>query len=366
LKSRLLDDSSDDHTLGILKSSSIEFFLNKETLDRRCFNKAMMKILVPFLVLSVAVMLPAAPKVGSLGDLRKLQTQVQKVVHEKTAATVSLISPTVGASGSGVIVSGDGLILTAAHVIEGSREITVIFPDGRQEKARVLGANFTRDAAMAKLIGPGPWPFAEIGDSASLKVGDFVVAMGHPKGYDPTRRPPVRFGRVMTKGNLDFVTTDCTLIGGDSGGPLFDLEGRVVGIHSHIAPDRRVNNHAGLSGFKESWENMLAGKTWGVLGGDRRDPNRPVLGLNLRKTERGLMVDEVPRGGPAFAAGFLPGDVVTSINGEMVTEVEKLSEIFVDLLPGEDVKIKFNRKDLELSKTVKLARLGDIYRNQRR
>lgn len=94
----------------------------------------MMKILVPFLVLSVAVMLPAAPKVGSLGDLRKLQTQVQKVVHEKTAATVSLVSPTVGASGSGVIVSGDGLILTAAHVIEGSRGITVIFPMGARKR----------------------------------------------------------------------------------------------------------------------------------------------------------------------------------------------------------------------------------------
>lgn len=325
-----------------------------------------MKTLVPIIVLSASVMLPATPKVGSLGDLRKLQSQVQKVVREKTSATVSLVSPTVGSSGSGVIVSRDGLILTAAHVIEKSEEMTVIFPDGRQEKAKVLGANFTRDAAMAKLIGPGPWPFAEIGDSDSLKVGDFVVAMGHPKGYDPTRRPPVRFGRVMTKGNLDFVTTDCTLIGGDSGGPLFDLQGRVAGIHSHIAPDRRVNNHAGLSGFKESWENMLAGKTWGVLGGDRRDPNRPVLGLNLRKTEQGLIVDEVPRGGPAFAAGFLAGDVVTSINGEMVTEVEKLSEIFVDLLPGEEVKINFSRKASKLSKTVKLARLGDIYRNQRR
>jgi serine protease Do len=219
---------------------------------------------------------------------------------------------------------------------------------------------------MAKLIGPGPWPFAETGDSDSLKVGDFVVAMGHPKGYDPTRRPPVRFGRIMTQGNLDFVTTDCTLIGGDSGGPLFDLEGRVVGIHSHIAPDRRVNNHAGLSGFKESWENMLAGKAWGVLGGDRRDPNRPVLGLNLRKTEQGLIVDEVPQGGPAFAAGLLAGDVVTSINGEMVTEVEMLSEIFVDFLPGDDVKINFSRKGSKLSKTVKLGRLGDIYQNQRR
>ena len=209
-----------------------------------------MNLFVSFLILVATVPLPAAPNVGGLGDLKKLQTQVQRVVLEKTETTVSLVSPSIGAAGSGVIVSSDGLILTAAHVIERSKEMTVIFPDGRQERARVLGANFTRDAAMAKLIGPGPWPFAEVGESKSLEAGDFVVAMGHPKGYDPTRRPPVRFGRVMDKGNLDFVTTDCTLIGGDSGGPLFDLKGRVVGIHSHIAPDRRVNNHAGLSGFK--------------------------------------------------------------------------------------------------------------------
>jgi serine protease Do len=312
-----------------------------------------MNLFVSFLILLGTVILPAAPTVGGLGDLKKLQTQVQRVVLEKTETTVSLVSPSIGAAGSGVIVSSDGLILTAAHVIERSKEMTVIFPDGRQERAKVLGANFTRDAAMAKLVGPGPWPFAEIGDSKSLEVGDFVVAMGHPKGYDPTRRPPVRFGRVMNKGKLGFVTTDCTLIGGDSGGPLFDLKGRVVGIHSHIAPDRRVNNHTGLSGFKRSWENMLAGKSWGVLGGDRRDPNRPVLGLNLRKTDLGLVVDEVPRGGPAFSAGFLPGDLVNSINGESTTEVQKLSEIFVDLLPGEDVKVNFSRGGLKLKKNSK-------------
>lgn len=326
----------------------------------------MRTVFIPALVFCTAAFLSAAPKVTSLGDLRKLQAKVQKVVEEKTPATVSLISPTVGASGSGVIISSDGLILTAAHVIEGSKEMTVIFPDGRQAKAKVLGANFTRDAAMAKMVGDGPWPFAQIGSSDSLDVGDFVVAMGHPKGYDPTRRPPVRFGRVMTKGNLDFVTTDCTLIGGDSGGPLFDLEGRVVGIHSHIAPNKQVNNHAGLSGFKGSWENMLAGKKWGVLGGDQRDPNRPVLGLNLRRSEAGLMVDDVPRRGPAFEAGFQQGDIVISINGKKVVNAAKLSEIFADVLPGQVVEVKLKRENQNLTKKVTLARLGDIYRNQRR
>lgn len=325
----------------------------------------MIKKLLPLLLIAGTVWLPGQEKIQSLGDLKRLQDQVQQVVREKTAATVSLVSRN-GASGSGVIVSTDGLILTAAHVIEGSREMFVIFPDGRQEKARVLGANYGRDAAMAQLVGEGPWPFAEVGSSDALQVGDFVVAMGHPKGYDPTRRPPVRFGRVMTKGGLDFLTTDCTLIGGDSGGPLFDLEGRVVGIHSHIAPDRQVNNHAGLSGFKGSWEGMLAGKSWGVLGGDPRDPNRPVMGLNLLTAEGGLLVEDVPPGGPAFEAGFLAGDLVTSIAGEKLTGVDKVSEVFVDLRPGQEVEVELTRDGKKLTKKVKLARLGNIYRNQRR
>ena len=326
--------------------------------------KVMIKKLVPILVLSMGGLLHAVPKVESLGDLKKLEEQVKKVVLEKTDATISLVSPNIGASGSGVIVSSDGLILTAAHVIEGSQFMTVIFPDGRQEKAQVLGANYTRDAAMAKLLGDGPWPYAEMGDSDSLAVGDFVVAMGHPKGYDPTRRPPVRFGRVMTKREIDFITTDCTLIGGDSGGPLFDLQGRVVGIHSNIGSNRQINNHAGLSGFKRSWKNMLAGQSWGVLGGDRRDPNRPVMGLTLRKAETGLAVADVPRAGPAFGVGFQPGDIVISIAGEKVTEVANLNEIFVDLLPGEGVKVEFVRNNQKMTKTVTLARLGDIYKSQ--
>ena len=326
----------------------------------------MVKKLIPIFMLASVALLSADPQVQSLEGLKVLEQKIQKVVRENTDATVSLVSPQIGASGSGVIVSPDGLILTAAHVIDGSEFMTVLFPNGSQERAKVLGANYSRDAAMAKLIGEGPWPFAKLGNSQSLEVGDWVVAMGHPKGYDPTRRPPVRFGRVMTKRELDFVTTDCTLIGGDSGGPLFDLEGRVVGIHSNIGPNRQINNHAGLSGFKNSWENMLAGKSWGVLGGDRRDPNRPVLGLSLKRADSGLIVDEVPEAGPAFKAGFMVGDRLLSISGKEIRQIEQVSEIFVDLTAGSEVEVEILREKKTLTKTVKLARLGDIYRSQRR
>ena len=308
----------------------------------------------------------ATPAVESLGDLKKIEAQVKSVVETRTDCTVSLVSTNLGASGSGVIVSAEGLILTAAHVVEGSREMTVIFPNGSQAKAKVLGANYNRDAAMAQLIGDGPWPFAEVGDSSNLEVGDFVVAMGHPKGYDPTRRPPVRFGRVMAKGDLEFVTTDCTLIGGDSGGPLFDLEGRVIGIHSHIAPDRQVNNHAGVSGFKSSWEKMLAGRNWGKLGGNGRDFNRPVLGLLLEPAKGGMRVQEAREGSPAFAAGIRTGDLVVEIANIEISDPEKLNNIFADYEAGEKVPVIIYRNEKEEVKTVTLRRLGDIYKTYRR
>jgi len=162
------------------------------------------------------------------------------------------------------------------------------------------------------------------------------------------------------------VTTDCTLIGGDSGGPLFDLEGRVVGIHSNIGPNRQINNHAGLTGFKESWEHMLAGKSWGKLGGDRRDPERPVMGLTLREDDEGLVVEEVPPLSPAAKAGFKPGDRVITIAGKRIKRIGQLSEIFVDLLPGAEVVVGITRNNEAMTKAVTLARLGDIYPSQRR
>ena len=244
-----------------------------------------MKRIIAALVSLAVLPLAAAPRIESLGDLRKIEKSVKAVVEVGTPATVSLLSTSAGASGSGVIVSSDGLILTAAHVIEGSRLMTVIFPDGRQAQAKVLGANYYRDAAMAQLIGEGPWPYVEVGDSAVLKTGDLVVAMGHPKGYDPTRRPPVRFGRIMTRKTGQsggFFTTDCTVIGGDSGGPLFDLDGKVVGIHSHIdAHETRINNHAAIEGFVKSWEKMKSGDQWGKLGGNPLGQDRPVIGVLL-------------------------------------------------------------------------------------
>lgn len=345
----------------------LQFFKTEE--DLTVGKKEMKKLMIT--LLSIAVLpLAALPEVKSLGDLREIEVKVKTVVEKGTSATVSLLSTQEGASGSGVIVSEDGLILTAAHVVGRSREMIVIFPEGREERAKVLGANFFRDAAMIQLIGEGPWPYVEVGDSSEMKTGDLVVAMGHPKGYDPTRRPPVRFGRIMTMqpdAKMGFFVTDCTVIGGDSGGPLFDLEGKVVGIHSSIDPrEKRINNHAGIEGFKKSWDKMKRGDQWGRLGGNELGPDRPVIGILLEESDAGLKVTGVPEGSPALAAGIRNGDILMTMSDQQVGSLDKLGGVMIDFEPGDEIEVSLKRDDKELKSKVKLASRREIFLRIRR
>jgi serine protease Do len=205
-------------------------------------------------------------------EMKEMEAKVKAVVEKKTPAVVSLFAGR--GTGSGVVVSADGLILTAAHVTQGNEEMAVIFPDGKEARCKVLGANYERDLGLAKIIQPGPWPFAEVGDSDKLEVTTMVIALGHPGGYDVRRTPPVRIGRISATNFDGFLVSDCTLIGGDSGGPLFDLEGKVVGIHSSISEHLSFNRDAPVSAAKKDWERMLKGERWGKLRGADR-PGRP-------------------------------------------------------------------------------------------
>lgn len=212
----------------------------------------------------------AAPTPRDIPQFKDLEQNIQRVVQKVMPATVSLFSAKNGASGSGVVVNKDGLILTAAHVVKGAEQMTVIFPNGEQATGKVLGANYTRDTAMLQITDAKPprgWPHANLGDSDQMESGDLVVALGHSGGYDPIRTPPIRFGRILAHGPDEFLCTDCALIAGDSGGPLFDLDGKVVGIHSSIGESLSSNNHAGISGLIEDWNQLKKSKRWGSLGG---------------------------------------------------------------------------------------------------
>ncbi len=286
----------------------------------------------------------------NIEDLVNLERKVSEVAVKAMPATVALVSEDLGSSGSGVIVTADGLILTAAHVVQGAKEISVVFPNGKQTMGKVLGANYSKDIAMVRITEKGPWPFMEQGASKPLLAGDWVVAMGHAAGYDAARTPPVRFGRVMSKGPGNFLTTDCKLIGGDSGGPLYDLDGKVVGINSSIGRALQNNNHAGIDGFKADWDRLLKGEAWGELQmNPLANPEMPVLGIVMGESNgNGVPVDSVRIGTPAAGAGILRYDLIRAIDGVKIREGSDLLEALAKRQAGDKVKVEVMRDDKTL------------------
>jgi len=302
--------------------------------------------------------LPAGEPVHDLKDLAKLEGKVEAVSAKVMPATVALLSEKTGSSGSGVITTADGLILTAAHVVQGAEELMVVFPDGEQVPGKVLGANYSKDIAMVQITGKGPWPFAAMGASKPLVAGDWVIALGHSAGFDAARTPPVRFGRVVSKGPGNFLTTDCTLIGGDSGGPLFDLDGKIVGINSSIGVSLTNNNHAGIDGFKEDWDRIRAGEAWGKLSMNPfANPEMPVLGIGMgmRRGVKGVPVESVVPKSPSAAAGVRAGDVIESLDGSAIGDANKLLQVLAKKQPGEKVKLGIQRDRKPLEVEVVLA-----------
>jgi serine protease Do len=304
-----------------------------------------------------------AVAIKTLDEVKVLQGRIQQVAAKVLPATVALQVGNTGASGSGVVVNKEGLVLTAAHVVEGSDKVMVVFPNGRTVPAKVLGANATRDEAMVQLEGGGPFPFAEVGDSAQLKAGDWVIALGHSAGFDPARTPPVRFGRVISINPGNFMTTSCTLIGGDSGGPLFDLNGKVIGIHSSISQSLQSNNHARIAGFKEDWSRMLAGETWGRLTmNPLADPDSPVIGIEFAPgAGPGVLVKRVVADGPAARGGVQAGDRVMAIDGQAVRDTRALLIVLGAKAPGNEVVVTFQRQGKEQQVKVVLAKRGDLF-----
>ena len=166
---------------------------------------------------------------------------------------------------SGVVVSADGLVLTAGHVIsEAGRDVEFFFPDGKLARGKTLGACKWADAAMAKITDRGPWPFSPMAERDTFAVDDWVFAFGHPLGLIVNRPPPLRIGRIILL-QPDTIQTDCCIVVGDSGGPLFNLAGEVIGINSRISgmddrPDRTF--HVSINAFRDHYDRMLAGEIW--------------------------------------------------------------------------------------------------------
>ncbi len=318
---------------------------------------------ITLLELSAQSVMPV--KVETLEDLKKLQDGVKAVVKVVRPATVALTSTRSGASGSGVIVNRGGLILSAAHVVSGDKEMSVIFPDGKAFKAKVLGSNRTKDVAMLQLVKRGDWPFVEIGDSDNLKIGAHLVAMGHAGGYDTRRPAPVRFGRLLSKNKRGFITTDSVLIGGDSGGPLFDMSGKLVGINSSIGDSWQTNNHAGISALVKDWDRLLKGDTWGRLNRNpMTDPDSPVMGFIFEETQgnQGVIVMGVLGNSPADKAGMKKGDVVVGIDQRKIKNGKDLLVTLSRYNPKDEVVVSIRRRGEVKKMKVVLSKRGDLFK----
>jgi serine protease Do len=307
--------------------------------------------------------------------LRERENRIKDVVSQAIPAVVAITSENPTGTGSGVVVSKDGIILTAAHVTEaivsdggGKRALTIIFPDGRQAKAVALGSNRCCDASMVKISEPAnqEWPHIELGCSDEMKKGDWVIALGQPGGFDPGRTPPVRAGRVWARDNFGSFYTDCTLIGGDSGGPLLNLSGNVVGIHSSIGGPLAVNRHVAVDNFKIDWDRLVKGETWGELELARSDPERPVLGVELdEESSGGVRVVSVVDGGPAEKAGLKNDDFITHFAGQEVKSYLNFIRLISRREPGESVKLGLRRGDDErLEIEIALASSEDVRRQR--
>lgn len=289
-------------------------------------------------------------------DLPALEAHLREVAAYVVPAVVGVQAGPVG--GSGVIVSEDGLVLTAGHVVRGvDQEVVLLLSDGTRLRGRTLGANRTVDTGMLRITDAGPHPWVDLGAPGATAVGQWCLAAGQPLGFDPRRTPPVRLGRVLASAP-HVLQTDCTIVSGDSGGPLFDMNGRVIGIHSRIGASLTENIHAPIEDYRADWDHLVKGEIWGALGRLPGDPDAPYLGARAGRGG-GAVLGEVTPNGPADRAALRPGDRVISFGA---VPVESFSDLVTQLArrgPGERVPIEVRREGVPMVVELVIGRRGE-------
>jgi serine protease Do len=290
----------------------------------------------------------------NLDDLREIQKALQANLERARAATVCLQMG--GGSGSAVIISEDGLVLTAAHVTgKVNEEIKVILEDGRELKGLTLGLNSETDSAMLQIVDDGPFPFVEFDREDTTRLGDWVFSLGHSGGFDKERGINVRVGRLVRQANST-IQSDCMLIGGDSGGPLFNMEGELIGIHSRVGMSREESMHVPLREFQSHWEELKKGEFIGEGSFAKKvEPGTGFLGVITEEAEEGgLRVTELFPDGVAEKAGLKVGDRITEVAGEEASE-EALTAKLAELGVGDDLKLKWISGEETKEETLKLG-----------
>jgi len=250
--------------------------------------------------------------------------------------------------GSGFIISRDGYILTNAHVVESAQDIVVYLTDKRQFKAKLVGVDTRTDIALLK-VEATELPVAVIGDPETLEVGDWVVAIGAPFGFTNTVTQGIvsAKGRALPDGGyVSFIQTDVPVNPGNSGGPLFNLKGEVVGINSLIFS--RTGGYMGLSfaipidlAMKVKDELLAHGRVRrGRLGVSAQDVDERLAEAFGLSKPAGALVTSVDPGGPAARAGIESGDIILKLDGKDILSSAELSHSIAGTEPGKPVKLE--------------------------
>lgn len=274
--------------------------------------------------------------------------------------------------GSGFIVKPDGVILTNAHVVDKADEVIVRLTDKREFKAKVIGVDKLTDVAVLKIDGKD-LPTVKIGSTKNSNVGDWVVAIGSPFGFDNT----VTAGIISAKsralpdeGYVPFLQTDVAINPGNSGGPLFNLNGEVVGINSQIYS--RSGGYQGLSfaipiDVAMGIEQQLLDKgkvSRGRLGVGVQSINQDLASSFGLATPSGALVSNVEKNGPADKAGLEPGDVILKFNDQVVDRSSDLPPMVANMAPGSTVNIQVWRKQQLKTLSVRIDEMQTAAKNE--
>jgi serine protease Do len=270
-------------------------------------------------------------------------------------------------SGSGFIISHDGTIVTNRHVVAGADSITVRLANEEEYEAALVGADAQTDLALVKIRAAYELPTVQFERAAPVQVGDWVIAIGNPHGLDQS----VTFGIVSGTGRVlgagpydDFIQTDASLNPGNSGGPLLNLNGEVVGINSAILS--RTGGNIGI-GFATPME-----IAWPVVRQlqEKGEVERGWMGVTVRAVpvpsvpssqfgERsGVVVTGVVKDGPADQAGLLAGDIITSFNGTSITRAQQLPLLTAHTAVGDQAELTVVRSLRKRTLTVKVGKLA--------
>ncbi|MCM8750603.1 trypsin-like peptidase domain-containing protein [Thermomicrobiaceae bacterium CFH 74404] len=316
----------------------------------------------------------APATVGSQGT-GDLATAVEQVAREVSPAVAFVtvrkvetdifgFGQVVQGEGSGVVFDERGYILTNDHVVGEALEIVVVLPDGRQFTGRVVGRSPENDIAVIKIDGDN-LPVAKLGDSDTLRVGQWVVAIGNALGLEggPTVTAGVvsALNRTLQPGPNEppfgpLIQTDAAINPGNSGGPLVSLQGEVIGINTaKIQQAEGIGFAIPINRAREIASQIVEARPQPYLGISGVTVTRAlVVRFNL-PVDRGVLVVSVAPGSPAEQAGLTPGDIIVRFGGQEVTRVSDLEQALRQHQPGDQVEIVINREGSERSLTVTLG-----------